>query len=62
MNEAATRNIYRFALLKKRAGPDMLKTLVLLAIKETELVFGRAKRKLETNCQFSPTRNGQKVP
>ena len=56
MNEASTRNDYRFTLLKKGAGPEMLKALALLAIKETELVFGRAKRKLETNCQLSPRR------
>jgi hypothetical protein len=54
MNERSTRNVYRFTLLKKEAGPDVLRALILLAIKETELVFGCAKRKLETNCRFSP--------
>jgi hypothetical protein len=56
MNEGSTRNVYRFTLLKKRARPDVLQALVLLAIKETELIFGRAKRKLETNCQLSRRR------
>ena len=56
MNEGSTQNVYRFTLLKSGAGPDLLKALALLAIKETELVFGRAKRKLETNYQLSPRR------
>jgi hypothetical protein len=34
----------------------VLQALVLLAIKETELIFGRAKRKLETNCKLFPRR------
>ena len=57
MNEGSTRNVYRFTLRKKGAGPEVLQALVLLALKETELVFGRAKRKLETNCQLSPKRS-----
>jgi hypothetical protein len=56
MNERSTRNIYRFTLLKNGADSDVLRALVLLAIKETELVFGSAKRKLETSCQISPQR------
>ena len=56
MNEGSTRNIYRFTLLKKGADADVLKALALLATKETELVFGRAKRKLETTCRLSPRR------
>jgi hypothetical protein len=53
MNERSTTNIYRFTLLKKGAGAEVMQALVLLAIKETELIFGRAKRKLETNCRLS---------
>jgi hypothetical protein len=56
MNEGSTRNVYRFTLLKKGARPAVLRALTFLAIKETELIFGRAKRKLETNCQLSPRR------
>jgi len=56
MNEGSTRDIYRFTLLKKGVRPDVLKALAFLAIKETELIFGRAKRKLETDCQLSPSR------
>jgi hypothetical protein len=54
MNERSTRNVYRFTLLKKVAGAHVLRALILLATKKTELVFGCAKRKLETNCQLSP--------
>ena len=54
MNEGSPRDIYRFTLLKTGVRSDVLKALVFLAIKETELIFGRAKRKLETNCQISP--------
>ena len=32
----------------------MLKALVLLAVKETELIFGRPRRKLETTYRLSP--------
>ncbi len=56
MNEGSTPNVYRFTLLKKGRRADVLQALILPAIKETELVFGLAKRKLETNCQLSPGR------
>ena len=56
MHEGSTRSVYRFTVLRKGAGTQVLKSLVFLAIKETELIFGRAKRKLETNCQLSPRR------
>jgi hypothetical protein len=56
MNEGSPRDVYRFTLLKKGIRPEVLKALVSLAIKETELVFGGAKRKLETHCQISPTK------
>ena len=54
MNEGSRQNVYRFTLLRKGTGPDVLKALVLLAIKETELIFGRARRKLETNYELFP--------
>src|SRR5436309_1170649 len=56
MGERASKNVYRFTVLKKGAAPDLLKALVTLAVKETELVFGRARRKLETSCEVSPKR------
>jgi hypothetical protein len=56
MNEERTRDVYRFTLLKKGIRPEVLNALVHLAIKETELMFGCAKRKLETNCYISPTK------
>jgi hypothetical protein len=56
MNERSTQNVYRFALLNNETSPHVLKGLLLLAIKETDLVFGRTKRKLETNCRLFPRR------
>jgi hypothetical protein len=53
MGEGWNPNIYRFTVIKKGAGAELLNALVLLAVKETELIFGRARRKLETNCQLS---------
>ena len=54
MGEGSHKNVYRFTVIKKGTGADLLKALVLLAIKETELIFGHARRKLETNYHLSP--------
>jgi hypothetical protein len=51
--EGPNQKIYRFTVIKKGSGAELLKALVLLAVKETELIFGRARRKLETNYQLS---------
>src|SRR5438105_4856561 len=40
MGEESSPNIYRFTLLKKGIGIDVLQALILLAINETELIFG----------------------
>ena len=53
MGETWNPNVYRFTVIKKGAGTELLKALVLLAIKETELIFGRARSKLETNYHIS---------
>jgi hypothetical protein len=53
MGETWNPNVYRFTVIKKGTGTELLKALVLLAVKETELIFGRARRKLETNYQLS---------
>ena len=47
---------YRFTVTKAGIKPALLKALAALAIRETELVFGRARRKLETDCEFSKTK------
>jgi len=44
---------YRFTVTKDGIKPALLKALVALAVRETELVFGRARRKLETDCRLS---------
>jgi hypothetical protein len=49
MGKRSSRNVYQFTVLKKGTTPDLLQALVILATKETELIFGRARRKLETN-------------
>ena len=53
MDEGSNQKVYRFTVIKRGTGADVLKALVLLAIKETELIFGRARRKLETNYRLS---------
>ena len=54
MRQQLNQNIYQFKVIQKGIGADVLKALVLLAVKETELIFGRARRKLETNYQLLP--------
>lgn len=48
-----TQKVYRFTVLKSGVASDWLKALVALAIKETDLVFGGARRKLETSYRLS---------
>ena len=43
---------YQFTVTKPGTTPDLMKVLVALAIQETDLVFSRARRKLETGFQF----------
>jgi hypothetical protein len=45
--------IYRFTITKQGVVPDLLKALVLMAIRETDLVFSPARRKLETDVRLS---------
>ena len=54
MGEGLNPKVYRFTLIKKGRDAGLLKALVLLAIKETELIFGRARRKLETTYRLFP--------
>ena len=53
MGQGSNQKVYRFTVIKKGTGADVLKALVLLAVKETELIFGRARRKLETSYRLS---------
>src|SRR5215471_7900575 len=52
MGEGSNQKVYRFTVIKKGTGADVLRALVLLAVKETELIFGRARRKLETTYRL----------
>jgi hypothetical protein len=52
--EPAMGQVYRFTVIKKGIGTDVLKALILLAVKETELIYGRARRKLETTYSLLP--------
>jgi hypothetical protein len=48
----ANKNMYRFIITKEGIKPALLKALVALAVRETEVIFGRARRKLETDYAF----------
>ena len=52
-NESAI--VYKF-IIPKRSDFDLLQAIVTLAVKETELVYGRAKLKLETDYHLDPNR------
>ena len=45
--------IYRFTITKPGVVPDLVKALVVMALRETDLVFGRARRKIETDAYVS---------
>lgn len=44
---------YRFRLTGPHAKADHLKAVLTLAVKETELIFGQARVKLETSYKLS---------
>jgi hypothetical protein len=44
---------YRFTVTKSDVVPDLLKALVTMAQRETDLLFGTARRKIETDVQTS---------
>ena len=54
MTHGSNQKVYRFTVIKKGIGADVLKALMLLAVKETELIYGRARRKLETTYRVLP--------
>lgn len=43
---------YRFTITKQGVVPDLIKALVVMAIRETDLVFSPARRKLETDVRL----------
>ena len=50
---AENKVIYCFSITARGFDPDLLKALLLIAVKETDLVFSRARRKLETDVRLS---------
>jgi hypothetical protein len=51
----AANNLYRFTITKPGVVPGLVKALVALALRETDLVYGPARRKIETQIQVSRT-------
>ncbi|SRR5258706_11670591 len=43
---------YRFIVTKLGFDPEMLRALLTLALKETELIYGRAKLKLDVSYEL----------
>ena len=52
MNSIADKT-YRFTITKTGVIPDLVKALVLMAVREADLVFGPARRKIETEIRLS---------
>lgn len=44
---------YRFSLTRPDANPELLKAILTLAVKETELLYGKARLKLETSYEVA---------
>lgn len=53
MSEQLNGTNYRFTI-KPGAASGLLEAMVNLALRETELIFGKARLKLETSCELSP--------
>jgi hypothetical protein len=56
MNRATNPVMYQFTITRPGVDVDLVKALVIMAVKETDLVFSPAQRKLETNFQLQPRR------
>lgn len=54
MTETSVGTVYRFSLTQPTANPEVLKAVAILAAKETELLFGKARLKIETSYEVSP--------
>jgi hypothetical protein len=49
MGASANAVTYEFTITRPKIDLDLVKALVIMAVKETDLVFSPARRKLETN-------------
>ena len=52
----ASATIYKFSVPKRRANGDIIQAILSLAVKETELIYGRARLKLETDYKLDRKR------
>ena len=50
--------VYQFTITRPGIDLDLVKALVIMAVKETDLVFSSARRKLETNFRVQSKRPG----
>ena len=56
MAEKSNFTTYRFIVTKSGFDPEMLRALLTLALKETELIYGRAKVKLDVTYTLSESK------
>ena len=56
MNHENVGPFYRFSLTEQESASEVLQTLLAIALKETELLFGKARLKLETSYELSTTK------
>lgn len=56
MAQTAAGTVYRFSLTNPDARPELLKAVLSLAVKESELIFGKARLKLETSYEVAARR------
>ena len=55
MAKTASAMVYKFTV-PKRGNAEILKAILTLAVRETELIYGRARLKLETDYKLAPNR------
>ncbi|MCX5784566.1 MAG: hypothetical protein NTX59_02660 [Elusimicrobia bacterium] len=55
MAKTSSAIIYKFTV-PKRGSAEILKAILTLAVRETEIIYGRAKLKLETDYKLPPNR------
>ncbi|MBI4676120.1 MAG: hypothetical protein HY748_00890 [Elusimicrobia bacterium] len=53
MEQASAGTSYRFSLTRPGSKPGLLKAVLALAVKETEIIFGKARLKLEAGYDVS---------
>lgn len=44
-----TKTFYKFSISGRGGGADLMKAILIMALKETELIYGKARVKLETS-------------